>query len=239
MKLNKNSNAYIICYIIVLVVIVGTALAFASMGLKPRQQANIDADKMKQILASVGITAPKNDVIGIYNKVIVDSYVVNDQGNIISGDNAFNIDVAKQVVLPAAERKLPVYVARVADGTEKYILPAYGAGLWGPIWGYVAVDNDGTTICGAYFSHQGETPGLGAEIAKPAFSGQFAGKQLIKDGEFMPVQVVKKGMKPAGDADYVDGVSGGTITSKGVGEMLDNCLAPYKNFLEKLSSNGR
>ena len=111
----------------------------------------------------------------------------------------------------------------------------YGAGLWGPIWGYISVDSNGSDVYGAYFAHQGETPGLGAEIEKPAFSGQFAGKKLIKDGTFLPVAVVKAGQHPQGDEDYVDGISGGTITSKGVGAMIDNCIAPYDAFLRNLN----
>lgn len=116
----------------------------------------------------------------------------------------------------------------------------YGAGLWGPIWGYVSVDADGSMIYGAYFAHQGETPGLGAEIEKQAFSGRFIGKHLLKDGAFYPVEVVKRGLAPRGSNDYVDGVSGGTITSKGVSAMIDNCLSPYSAFLKELaSSNGQ
>ena len=234
MKIDKNSNSYIIIYIMVVVVIVGTALTFTSMSLQPRQQANINADKMKQILASVHISSAKGEIISDFERYIVGQFAVDSQGNRIEGADAFGIDVAKQVKLPENERQLPVYEARLSDGTTKYILPAYGAGLWGPIWGYVAIDSDGSTVYGAFFSHQGETPGLGAEIAKTAFSNQFEGKSILKNGEFMPIEVVKKGQKPDGNADYVDGVSGGTITSKGVGAMLDNSLRPYQAFLKSL-----
>jgi Na+-transporting NADH:ubiquinone oxidoreductase subunit C len=116
----------------------------------------------------------------------------------------------------------------------KYILPVYGAGLWGPIWGYVALDSNGSTVYGAYFAHASETPGLGAEIEKPAFTDQFPGKQMFKGDEMLPVAVVKKGQKPTGDEDYVDGISGGTITSKGVSAMLNNCLKPYEAYLKTL-----
>ena len=115
----------------------------------------------------------------------------------------------------------------------------YGAGLWGPIWGYVAVNSDGSTIYGAYFAHQGETPGLGAEIEKPAFSNQFNDKHLIKDGKFMPVAVLKAGQAPLNGEDYVDAISGGTITSKGVASMIDDCLSGYTKFLESLSSKAK
>jgi Na+-transporting NADH:ubiquinone oxidoreductase subunit C len=116
-------------------------------------------------------------------------------------------------------------------------VPVYGAGLWGPIWGYLSIDADGKTIYGAYFAHQGETPGLGAEIEKPAFSSRFEGKQLFKDGRFIPIEVVKAGQRPANEeADYVDGVSGGTITSKGVSAMIGNCLTTYKAFFESITT---
>lgn len=234
--MNKQGNLYTIIYVIVLVVVVGTALAFTAMSLKGRQQANIDADKMRQILAAVHVAPEKAQVIPEFNALITGQFIVNEAGEKLPG-RAFDINVAAQTKLPAAERRLPVYVATLSDGSCKYILPVYGAGLWGPIWGYVAVDSDGRTIYGAYFDHQGETPGLGAEIAKPAFSDQFDGKTLEKDGKFLPVAVVKAGQKPLDDRDYVDGISGGTITSKGVGAMLDDCLSPYRNFLNSLSQN--
>ncbi len=236
--MNKQSNIYTIIYIVVLVVVVGAALAFTSISLKPRQLANADADKMRQILASVNIAPDKDDIISDYNKYIVNTFIVNARGERVETTaKAFDVNVAVQSKENATERELPVYECHLADGAVKYILPMYGAGLWGPIWGYISLDADGTTVYGAYFAHQGETPGLGAEIEKPAFSGRFAGKHLIKDGEFLPIEVVKAGQAPQGDNDYVDGVSGGTITSKGVGSMIDNCLSPYSAFLESLAAN--
>lgn len=233
--MNKQSNVYTTLYIIVLVVLVGTALAATSLALRDRQQANENADKMRQILASVHVTAQGDDVIATYNKCIVSTMVIDSQGKEIKGEDAFGINVAEQVKLPASDRKLPVFVCKLpADGSTKYILPAYGAGLWGPIWGYISVDADGSTIYGAYFAHQGETPGLGAEIEKPAFCNEFDGKHLEVDGKFMPVAVVKAGQHPADAREYVNGISGGTITSKGVSDMLDNCLAPYQAFLSSL-----
>lgn len=233
--MNKQSNLYTTIYIIVLVALVGTALAVTSLSLRDRQQENINADKMRQILASVNISADKSDIVATFNDVIERQLVVNSEGKEIEG-NAFDINVAQEVKLPADQRRLPVYVCRTDNGL-KYILPAYGAGLWGPIWGYISLDADGSKIYGAYFAHQGETPGLGAEIEKPAFSNEFKGLNLFKDGRFMPIAVVKAGQRPAGDEDYVNGISGGTITSKGVGTMIDNCLSPYKSFLETLRNN--
>lgn len=234
--MNKQSNIYTTIYIIVLVLIVGTVLAVTSLSLRDRQQDNVNADKMRQILASVKIAANDDDIKQVFDRYIVEQLVINNAGEKIEG-NAFDIDVATEIKRPDAERKLPVFVCKTDDGSTKYILPAYGAGLWGPIWGYIAVDSDGNTVYGAFFAHQGETPGLGAEIEKPAFCDQFAGKQLITDGNFHPINVVKAGQTPAGAEAYtVDGVSGGTITSKGVAAMLSNCLTPYKSFLENLSN---
>ena len=233
MKINKQNNIYTLAYIVILVAIVGTLLAVTSMSLNKKQQVNADADKMKQILASVHKPASDNDVVDLYNKYIVETLVVDSEGNII-GKDAFDIDVqAESKINDLAERKLPVYVCNLDQQGIKYILPVYGSGLWGPIWGYVAIDSDGSTVYGAYFAHQGETPGLGAEIEKPAFRNQFDGKNLFKNGRFLPISVLKKGQKPRKGEDYVDAVSGGTITSKGVSAMLNDCLKPYEAFLAK------
>lgn len=233
--MNKQSNTYTLIYIIVLVVLVGTALASTSLALKGKQQENIDADKMNQILAAAHIVPAKGQTVADFNRYITSQYVVNSDGQRLDGVNAFNVDVAAQIKLKVDRRELPVYECSLPDGSLKYILPVYGAGLWGPIWGYVAFDDNGSTIYGAYFAHQGETPGLGAEIEKPEFSDQFQGKQVFKEGRFRPIAVIKKGQKPLNGEDYVDGISGGTITSKGVGAMLDNCLTPYRKFLQSLS----
>lgn len=234
--MNKQSNTYTLIYIIVLVVVVGAALALTSIALKDRQQANADADKMRQILASVRIEVPADRVNDTYKKFITNSMVVNASGTTDAGaPAAFQVNVAQQSKEPADARLLPVYECTLEDGSVKYILPMYGAGLWGPIWGYVSVDSDGSTVYGAYFAHQGETPGLGAEIEKPFFCEQFYGKRLMIDGRFAPIAVIKSGLPAPEGQDYVDGISGGTITSKGVGAMIDNSLAPYADFLKSLA----
>ena len=236
--MNKQSNVYTIIYIIVLVVVVGAGLAFTALGLKPLQTENANADKMKQILASVHIVPEKGNVIADFDRYITSMYMVAEEGRRIEG-NAFDVNTAVEFKKPMAERMMPVYECTLGANDIKYILPMYGAGLWGPIWGYVAVNSDGSTIYGAYFAHQGETPGLGAEIEKPAFSNQFNDKHLIKDGKFMPVAVLKAGQAPLNGEDYVDAISGGTITSKGVASMIDDCLSGYTKFLESLSSKAK
>ena len=231
--MNKQSSIYTIVYIIVLAGVVGAVLAMTSMGLRERQQANIDADKMRQILSAIRVVPDKDMIAADFNKFVVSQLVVNEKGDSI-GNDAFGIDMASESKMAASERRLPVYVCDV-DGGRKYVVPVYGAGLWGPIWGYVSLDADGSTIYGAYFAHEGETPGLGDENEKPVFSDQFRGKVLLKNGKFLPVNVLKKGVKPKAGEDYVDAVSGGTITSKGVASMLDDGLVPYKAYLQSLT----
>ncbi|MCP9612716.1 NADH:ubiquinone reductase (Na(+)-transporting) subunit C [Coprobacter tertius] len=232
--MNKQNNIYTIVYASVMVIVVAAVLAFTALQLKPKQQKNVEIDKMTQILSSVKISANAENAQELYKKYIVDSYVIDEAGNKLEGKDAFTVDVAVQSKIADDKRELPVFVCRLEDGSEKYILPMYGAGLWGPIWGYVSVDTDGNTIYGAYFAHQGETPGLGAEIEKPEFSDQYAGKHFFVDGTFKSVAVEKKGQKPIDGAEYVDAISGGTITSKGVQTMMQNCIIPYQNFLKSL-----
>lgn len=233
--MNKQSNIYTLLYIIALVLLVGTALAITTLSLRDRQQENVKADKMRQILASVHVTAPEDSILYTFDHLIAKQLMVNVDGTSTTGD-AFAVDMASNAKLPSDTRQLPLFVCTLPNGDVKYIVPAYGAGLWGPIWGYIAVDADGTTIYGAYFAHQGETPGLGAEIEKPKFADQFIDKHIVHDSLFAPIEVVKKGQHPAdAAAEYVDAISGGTITSKGVSAMLANCLQPYKNFFLNLS----
>lgn len=235
--MNRQGNTYTVIYSVLLVLIVGVVLSLVYQALRPTQEENIANDTRKQILAAARIVPKEGESVSqLYDSHIVASYIINAEGEKIDADKtAFSVDVAAQVKLPDSERMLPVYECSTSDGL-KYILPVYGAGLWGPIWGYVAFDSDGNTIYGAYFAHQGETPGLGAEIEKPAFSGQFDGKRVFNsEGQFASVAVVKAGQGRPGE-EYVNAVSGGTITSQGVQKMLANSLAPYAAFLKNLNA---
>ncbi|MCD8287496.1 MAG: NADH:ubiquinone reductase (Na(+)-transporting) subunit C, partial [Porphyromonadaceae bacterium] len=223
-----------ILYASIMVVVVAAVLAIAALGLKGRQTRNVEIDKMKQILSSVHVSASAKEAQSLYKALIIDSFVLNEKGDTLRGVEAFDVNVAVQVKLPASERQLPVYVCRLYNGVRKYILPVYGAGLWGPIWGYISLDADGNTLYGAYFAHESETPGLGAEIGSSAFQEQFPGKHLFVEEEFKSVAVEKKGQKPLNGAEYVNAISGGTITSKGVQAMLLNSLSPYEPFLKSL-----
>ncbi len=233
--MNRQSNTYTIIYSIILVAVVGVVLSIVYQALRPKQLENIADDTKRQILAAALITPASGESVSeVYASHITDSFIVNSAGERTDASaDPFDVNVALEVKKPADERQLPVFVCNTDNGV-KYIVPVYGAGLWGPIWGYVAMDNNGDTIYGAYFAHQGETPGLGAEIEKPAFSSQFEGKNLFgHDGQFQPVKVVKNGQEPAEGA-YVHAISGGTITSQGVQKMLQNSLEPYEAFFNFL-----
>lgn len=239
--MNRNSNTYTIIYSAVLVVLVAAGLALLSIALKGPQQANIRTEKMQNILASFGKgEVPKGEdknsyIEKEYTTYIVDTYTVGVNGEKVEGENAFDINMKLQLSLPAEQRTLPVFEAK--DGNKTiYILPLYGTGLWGPVWGYLAVDSDGSTVVGSVFDHSGETPGLGAEIATPMFSDRFIEKQIFEGNQFVSIAVVKPG-SAAVTTHSVDGISGGTLTSNGVNDMLRNNLTDYKAFLMKNGTN--
>lgn len=237
--MNKQSNSYTIIYSAILVLVVGVVLSLVYQVLKPQQDENIANDKKKQILAAALIIPEEGEnVAELYSKYIVDSYIVDSKGNKVNtNENPFEVNVAAEVKKETGERLLPVYVCD-KDNEKKYIVPVYGAGLWGPIWGYVAFNSDGNSIYGAYFAHQGETPGLGAEIEREEFQAQFQGKSIYTNDEFSSVAVVKVGQEPS-DKSYVHAISGGTITSQGVDKMLHNSLAPYDNFFKNLNNTSK
>ena len=208
----------------VMVVIVAFLLAFVSSSLRATQNKNVELDTKKQILAALNIKDVK-DADAEYNKYIKGDMLMNEDGTLAENTGAFATAYEKEA---KENHRLHVFVAEV-DGETKYVFPVYGAGLWGAIWGYVALNSDKDTVYGVYFSHASETPGLGAEIATAQFQGEFPGKKTLENGE-IALGVVKNGKveKP----DYqVDGISGGTITSVGVDAMLKTCLSSYKNFL--------
>lgn len=234
--MNKNSNTYVILYSAIMVILVAVGLAFTSELLKDRQKANANIDTMKQILRSVHLEdQAADDAEAVYAATITEAYLIDREGNIIPGtegtganDPAFQARIDRLLTAD----QFPVFIATI-DGEKKHIVEAYGAGLWGPIWGYIALNDDGNTIYGATMDNRGETPGLGAEISTKWFQDEFTNKQIFRDGEFKSIAVVKPG-KSVSDRDYVDGVSGGTITSNGVQTMLYESLGLYEPYLKNL-----
>lgn len=231
--MNTNNNGYTLIYATVMVIIVALMLALVSGALKDTQNANVKLDKKKQILSSLKVNLDGADAAVLYDQYIVSGMVIDSKASVLSNskEEAFEIDVIKELSKKMESRKLPVYVAKV-DGKTKYIIPLQGTGLWGPIWGYLALDEDCNTIYGSFFSHASETPGLGANIADPPFQDQFKGKHILNyKKEFVSVAVMKAG-KTAEGKEQVDAIAGGTITSKAVEKMLLDCLGQYDEFFK-------
>lgn len=192
-------------------------------------------EKMQNILSAINIPATRAEAEELFDRYITVTKIVNYEGEEIEGD-AFEVELQDENRKPVEERQLPVFIADV-DGENFYIVPLRGAGLWGPIWGYLGLESDLETIAGANFDHASETPGLGAEIADSSFEDQFIGKRIFdEDSNFRPVTVIK-GTAPPDDPHRVDGISGGTITSNGVTNMLRDGLKVYKSYFEKLKTS--
>ena len=234
MAIDKNSNGYTFGFAIVMVAVVGTMLAVASQGLKSRQDKNATDKKMISILSAINVEATRANAQEMYKKYVVDSKII--AGKDINAE-AFDIDIKKEYrdkKLAASDRNYPLYICE-KEGLKYYVIPVIGKGLWGPIWGFVALESDYKTIYGATFDHKAETPGLGAEIKYTSYSDQYTG-EVITDttGTFQPIIVVKDG-SGSGLNSKVDGITGGTITSKGVEEMTTRTLEVYANYFNSLN----
>lgn len=257
--MNKQGNTYTFIYSIVLVVVVAAILAVISLSLKPLQDENIENEKRQNILSSVNVSSTPANSADLFNKIIKKQFILNYKGEAVEGD-AFTVDIPTEgkklqkaiksnrelqnalkdgrsitEVLKddqaLADIKFPVFVADI-DGAVKYILPVYGVGLWGPVWGYLSLNEDKNTVYGVLFDHKGETPGLGAEITQPKFQQQFQGKTVFENSALRAI-TVKKGGNATG-AHEVDAISGGTITSKAVETMIADYLKCYEQFLKQI-----
>ena len=230
-RLNTNANGYTLAYSTVIVVIVAFLLAFVFKALKPMQDVNVALDKKKQLLYALNVRNVDNAAAAEkYKQLIVADEIIDVNGKLINkgepgGEKAgFTLNSADYKA-----GKLALFVCKV-NGQTKYIIPVYGMGLWGPINGFIALNDDKNTVYGAYFNHEGETAGLGAEI-KDNIKWQklFQGKKLFgNDNSKIALSVVKKVEDPT---TQVDAVTGATLTSNGVSDMLAECLSKYLIFL--------
>jgi len=204
--MKTNSNTYTILYSAILVVIVAFLLAFVSRSLKPIQDVNVALDIKKQILFSLNVPRDIDnaDAEAKYSEIVKEEKEI--EGNTL-------------------------YICEV-DGKPKYVIPLKGMGLWGGISGYISINEDKATVYGAYFNHESETAGLGAEIKdSKAWQEKFRGKKIFKEGsDDIALSVVKKVENPE---SQVDGVTGATLTSDGVSNMLRDCISKYRSFLKE------
>ena len=256
--MNTNSNVYTVIYSTVLVVVVAAILAFAAEGLKDKQNENVKLETITKVLTAAAQAddnfsiTEDTDILATYRDKAVDAYYIDCDGNKVgesmnlgkddlkaiqvasTSDLKKQNDIIKKVEAgnadAAKELRLPVYIFDIAGKTVT-VIPCYGAGLWGPVWGYLAFDEDGRTFDGAIFDHKSETPGLGAKIAEEPFYGQFKGHKLTDDGHF---DVVKGGTH--GDIHGVDAISGASITSKAVGTTINTWVKYYLPYLNGIAA---
>lgn len=230
--MNVNKNSYTIGFASVMVIIVAALLAYTSISLTPYQDRNIELEKKQNILQSVGVKVERDNSEIIYSQYIKEELIIDDKGNVLDG-SAFDVDLGVEVKKNIADQKLPLYISILEDSSRCFIIPLRGKGLWGPIWGYIALKEDVNTVFGAVFAHKSETPGLGAEINQSFFQEPFRDKKIFNsDDEFVSITVIKGGA-PEGSMHAVDGISGGTITSDGVTDMIKERVSRYLPYIEK------
>ena len=248
--MNTNNNVYTIIYTTLIVVVVAALLAFVSQSLKGKQEANEKADTISQMLtaAQFGTKAEFQKmgnaaVLAKYSEEIGQAFTVN-----VNGEKVQDLDLEK-VFSPkelkrqnynikggankSGEPELPVFIFK----NGKTVVPIYGAGLWGPVWGYIAFEDDLKTIAGAYFDHESETAGLGARIKDdPAFQAEFIGEQ--PDFSAAKVFEIVKGGAPK-DAEgkslednKIDAISGATMTSGGLEAAIGSWLGAYAAYFQ-------
>jgi len=234
-KVNRtNSNSYTFIFAIILVIVVGSILAYAATSLQPLRDENVREEKMQNILATVGIETTRDESEALYTQYVKESYALNENAEVIEGADAFQIDLAKELKKPANEQSFPIYIAEI-EGQKYYIVPLQGKGLWDIIWGYIALKDDVNTIQGAVFDHKGETPGLGGEITQVWFRERFTDEKIFDSNDnLIGVSVVKGRPDPTDKGDNkVDAISGATITGNGVSAMISERLQHYLPFFKK------
>lgn len=250
------TNSYIFRFATIMVVIVAAVLTTVATILKPMQKTNKKAEKMQAILSAANIDVERSKAIETYqnnllaemtlnlNGEIESIYEGNEKGITRGAKRAFDINMKKMLDKLKRYEKgnleqaphLPLMIIESKQGDSLFVIPVRGKGLWGPIWGDIALKSDLNTIKGASFDHDSETPGLGAEISIDMFSDQFKGTKIFNEqGDFTSVKVVKGGVENSSvpKKHGVDAISGGTITSNGVSKMLEDCISNYLSYIKK------
>ncbi|MBR5076294.1 MAG: NADH:ubiquinone reductase (Na(+)-transporting) subunit C [Bacteroidales bacterium] len=240
--MNTNSNVYTVIYTTLVVVAVAAVLSFTAMKLKPAQSANAKAETLRQMMSAAQIK-PTDEIYATKNAGVLQLYADNiDHAYTIGLDGVRNGDLATgksdielvdnlkmqdKAIKAEGEARLPVYVFK--NGVS--VIPVYGAGLWGPVWGYIAFQGDGRTIAGAYFDHESETPGLGAKIKDEAwFREKFVGKTVDFGSE--PLFNLSKNAEATGATNTVDAITGATMTSKGLNDALNVWFKAYEKHFQ-------
>ncbi len=248
MSKKTEGNVYTIGFAIVMVLVVGSLLAFMASSLKPNIKENERIEKQQNILYAMGVNENDDtsanfvstDVAAEKFSEFITKQIVIDGDKIIEDENAYLIDIKKEKdkAKNGGTRRLPLFIGE-KNGQKFYVAPIRGKGLWDAIWGYIALDEN-MVVQGAYFDHKGETPGLGANIKERFFMDDFKGEHLLTDsGEFKGITVAKGNNDPKNQdkTDYeVDAIAGSTITGDGVSAMIKGDLALYVPYFKSLKN---
>ena len=251
MEKRTDKNLYTLLFATGMVVVVGSLLAFVASSLKPKINENKRIEKQQNILYAMGVheNEGKGNVAFIeaskvaseFSKYIKKQIVITGDLDIVENNDAYLIDIKKeQTKAKAGElRKLPLFIGE-KEGKTYYVAPIRGKGLWDAVWAYVAMDEN-MIVQGAYFDHQAETAGLGANIKQRFFMDDFIGEHLLdKNGVFKGITVSKSNADPTNkikDDNEVDAIAGATITGDGVSAMIKNDLRLYQSYFENLKTN--
>ena len=244
--MNTNGNIYTVIYTTLVVVLVAAVLATVSQVLAPRQDANVKAETISQMLAAAKfyekseLDAMGNDkVLEAYRSAVKEAFLIKADGTLDRNLDIESCEIVGTGALKAQNKfikngqtdkvSIPVVIFD-KDGQKVIVAACYGAGLWGPIWGYIAVNED-KTIRGVYFDHESETPGLGAKIKdEPWFREKFIGKKADFEGEH--IFNLSKNAEESGADNAIDAISGATMTSKGLNEAINVWFAAYKPYFK-------
>jgi len=250
MAINTDKNSYTIIFAIIMVVVVGSILAFAAEGLKGNINENKRIEKQQNILYALGVNEnDESSVNFVSKKVVAESFLSHiTKQLIIQGETAtedpeaYLIDIKKEQAAAkdaSYQRRLPLFVGEI-EGETYYIAPILGKGLWDAIWGYVAMDKN-MVVKGVFFDHKGETPGLGANINQRFFMDDFSGEHLYDaSGSFAGITVAKGNGDPKNENkkdNKVDAIAGSTITGNGVTAMIKDELKLYIPYFNTLKNN--
>ena len=249
MSNKTESNLYTIIFAILMVVVVGAVLAYASSALGPKIDENKRLEKQQNILYALGVNnngdtgvefVPTQDAPELFSKYIKKQLIVQD-GKTIEDDQAYLLDIKKdkaEAAGDASKRHLPLFVGE-KEGATLYVVPIYGKGLWDAIWGFVSMDEN-MVVHGVYFDHKGETPGLGANIKERFFMDDFTGEHLLgSNGNFKGIAIIKGNADPKNQDktdNEVDAIAGATITGNGVTAMIKSDLALYVPYFKDLKN---
>tara|TARA_B100000953_G_C17942154_1_gene397315 strand:- start:191 stop:904 length:714 start_codon:yes stop_codon:yes gene_type:complete len=235
-----QSNAYTLIFTSITTIILGFLLSFVSTSLKETQEINEEIDIMKNILYSLEFSEKDGSWTEEEVKIIFDSSVIQKVVS-VDGEVIENL-TPSEIPTDKIETQLPLYIKIVNNSIDGYAIPISGKGLWSTLYGYFALENDGSTVKGIRFYKHGETPGLGGEVEKDWFTNNFVGKRITDmNGRLVSIQSVKGQVDTSSPNAYhqVDGISGATMTTKGLNEFLMNDLKKYDSFFQKVRTESK